>query len=439
MKLIRTKGRGAAQTAETLAALEQRGGSSLETVLPAVRRIVSDVRKKGDAALIKYAAQFDGNQGNLKVTREEMAAAWDAILPEMRIALTTAAGQIRSFAVNQLPASWSEQPMEGLMTGQLVRPIGAAGCYVPSGRHPLPSTLLMTVIPAQVAGVERIVVVSPRPAPETLAAAHMLGVTEFYRLGGAHAIAALAYGTQTIPKVDKIVGPGNLYVTAAKKLVAFDCSIDMLAGPTEAIVTSEKGRPADIASDLVAQAEHDPEALSIFITTQAGLAKEVAEECKLRSRSNPVARESLDRNGLVIIASNVEEARAITNRLAPEHLTVDAASDLDWVQNAGSVFIGRWSAQPMGDYISGPNHTLPTGGMARVRGGLSVNDFVKLITVQQYDAKAMRVLGPDAELLAEAEGLTGHADAIRVRLGKKASVTKPAKKVATAKVRRPRA
>jgi histidinol dehydrogenase len=276
----------------------------------------------------------------------------------------------------------------------------------------------MTAIPAQVAGVERIVVVSPRPAPETLAAAHLLGITEFYRLGGAHAVAALAYGTATIPRVDKIVGPGNLYVTAAKRLVAFDCAIDMLAGPTEIVVTSERGHKADIASDLVAQAEHDPEALAIFITTRADLAKEVVAETKQRSRNNLVARESLTRNGLVIIASNLDEARSITNRLAPEHLTVDSPSDLDWVRNAGSVFIGRWSAQPMGDYISGPNHTLPTGGMARVRGGLSVNDFVKLITVQQYSAQAMRVLGFKAALLAEAEGLTAHAEAIRTRLQK---------------------
>jgi histidinol dehydrogenase len=274
----------------------------------------------------------------------------------------------------------------------------------------------MTAIPAQVAGVRRIAVVSPRPAPETLAAAHLLGIAEFYRLGGAHAIAALAYGTASLARVDKIVGPGNLYVTAAKRLVAFDCAIDMLAGPTEIVVTSERGRAADIASDLVAQAEHDPEALAIFITTNAELAKETIAEAKLRSRNNAVAREALDRNGLVIVTSTVDEARAITNRLAPEHLTVDAASALDWVWNAGSVFVGRWSAQPMGDYISGPNHTLPTGGTARVRGGLSVNDFVKLITVQQYSAQAMRVLGPKAALLAEAEGLTGHAEAIRTRL-----------------------
>jgi histidinol dehydrogenase len=418
MKVIRTKGRGAQQAAEMLAALERRGGAALDAVLPAVKRIVSDVRKRGDRALLRYAAQFDGLAGAdaMRVTLEEMDAAWNSIDPKMQQALTTAADQIRAFAVNQLPASWSDEPIPGLMTGQLVRPLGSVGCYVPSGRHPLPSTLLMTAIPAQVAGVERIAVVSPKPAPETLAAAHLLGITEFYRLGGAHAVAALAYGTATIPRVDKIAGPGNLYVTAAKRLVAFDCAIDMLAGPTEIVVTSERGNAADIASDLVAQAEHDPEALAIFITTRADLAKEVIAEAKLRSRNNAVARQALDCNSLVIVAASVEEARQITNRLAPEHLTVDAASDLDWVQNAGSVFVGRWSAQPMGDYISGPNHTLPTGGTARVRGGLSVNDFVKLITVQQYNAIAMRVLGPQAALLAEAEGLFGHAEAIRTRL-----------------------
>jgi len=419
VKLIRTTGRNARESAKTLAALEQRGGAALDAVLPTVESIVADVRKRGDRALLGYAKKFDGLSGPnaLRVTREEMASAWKALNPALRNALATAANQIRNFATQQMPMSWNTTPTSGLMTGQLVRPLESVGCYVPSGRHPLPSTLLMTVIPAQVAGVKRIVVVSPRPAPETLAAAHLLGINEFYRLGGAHAVAALAYGTARLPRVDKIVGPGNLYVTAAKRFVAFDCSIDMLAGPTEIVVTSERGNPADIASDLVAQAEHDPEALAIFVTTREDLTKAVIAETKLRSRNNPVAREALQRNGLVIFASSVVEARAITNRLAPEHLTVDAASDLKWVQNAGSVFVGRWSAQPMGDYISGPNHTLPTGGMARVRGGLSVNDFVKLITVQQYAAQGVAKLGPKAALLAEAEGLAGHAEAIRVRLG----------------------
>ena len=394
MKLIRTRGRGAAQTADLLAALERRGGAALDTVLPAVRRIVTDVRKKGDRALLRYASQFDGLVGveSLRVTPQEMAAAWKAADLELRTALSTAAKQIRRFAERQMPASWYTSPVAGLTTGQLVRPLGSVGCYVPSGRHPLPSTLLMTAIPAQVAGVKRIVAVSPRPAPETLAAAHLLGITEFYRLGGAHAVAALAYGTASVPRVD------------------------MLAGPTEIVVTSDRGIATGIASDLVAQAEHDPEALAIFITTRLDLANEVISETKLRSKNNPVAKESLDRNGLVIVATNIDEARRITNLLAPEHLTVDAASDLKWVENAGSVFVGRWSAQPMGDYISGPNHTLPTGGTARVRGGLSVYDFVKLITVQEYSGAALRTLGPQAALLAEAEGLVGHAEAIRTRL-----------------------
>jgi histidinol dehydrogenase len=418
MKIIQTYGRGASVATQLIAQLERRGGAALDAVLPAVKRIVGDVRKRGDRALFKYAAQFDGmnEPETLRVFPEEMRAAWESTSASMRDALTTAAEQIRAFAVNQLPASWSEETILGLTTGQLVRSISSVGCYVPSGRHPLPSTLLMTAIPAQVAGVERIAVVSPRPALETLAAAHLLGITEFYRLGGAHAVAALAYGTDSIQRIEKIVGPGSLYVTAAKRLVAFDCAIDMLAGPTEIVVTSERGNAREIAADLVAQAEHDPDALAIFITTNRELVRQVAKEAGLQSRKNPIAREALNRNGLIVIAATLGEAHAITNRVAPEHLTVDTPRDLDWVVNAGSVFIGRWSAQPMGDYISGPNHTLPTGGMARVRGGLSVNDFVKLITVQQYSAQALRALGSKAVRLAEAEGLTGHAEAIRIRL-----------------------
>ncbi|MGC1422638.1 MAG: histidinol dehydrogenase [Terracidiphilus sp.] len=420
MRVIRTRGRGARDAAAVLAALERRGGTALDSVLPTVTRIVARVRRSGDRALLHYAAQFDGSAegSSLRIAPQEMLQAWAAIDPALREALKTAAGQIRSFANRQLPRSWSKSSKAGLTVGQRVLPVGSAGCYVPSGRHPLPSTLLMTVIPAQVAGVERIVVVSPKPAPETLAAAHLLGITEFYRIGGAHAIAALAYGTATIARVDKIVGPGNLYVTAAKRLVAFDCAIDMLAGPTEIVVTSERGDATEIAADIVAQAEHDPEAVAVFVTTQNELAQRVVTEARAQSRKNPVAREALDQNGVVIVAADTEEARAITNRLAPEHLTVDSAEDLDWVSNAGSVFVGGWSAQPMGDYISGPNHTLPTGGMARVRGGLSVNDFVKLITVQEYTAQGMHLLGPPAAVLAEAEGLSAHAEAIRVRLRK---------------------
>jgi histidinol dehydrogenase len=420
MKVIRTRGRGARNAAAALAALESRGGAALDSVLPVVKGIVSRVRRAGDQALLSYAARFDGleNAALLKIEPQEMAEAWEVVDPALRAALKTAAGKIRAFAKLQLPKSWNKSSRAGLTVGQLVRPLRSVGCYVPSGRHPLPSTLLMTAIPAQVAGVERIVVVSPKPASETLAAAHLLGITEFYRVGGAHAIAALAYGTATIARVDKIVGPGNLYVTAAKRLVAFDCAIDMLAGPTEIVVTSERGNPSEIAADLVAQAEHDPEAVAIFVTTRGELVQQVIAEARRQSRGNAVARKALAGNGVAIVTADIEESHAITNRLAPEHLTVDSAEDLNWVSNAGSVFVGGWSAQPMGDYISGPNHTLPTGGMARVRGGLSVNDFVKLVTVQEYAVEGIRALGPQAALLADAEGLTAHAEAIRVRLRK---------------------
>ncbi len=417
MRLLRTQGRASKQTATLLAQLENRSGSSLETVLPTVRKILGKVRKEGDKALLSYTKKFDSLALNtpLLISEEETKAAWRQLDPTLQQALQAAAKNIRTFAQRQLPKSW-QSTSAGLTTGQQVRPIESVGCYVPGGRHPLPSTMLMTVIPAQVAGVQRIAVTSPNPAPETLATAHLLGIHEFYRIGGAHAVAALAYGTESIPKVAKIVGPGNLYVTAAKREVAFDCSIDMLAGPTEIVVTSDRGSAAAIASDLVAQAEHDPEALAIFITTNEELANAVLKEATQRAKQNPVAKQALKNNGYIFLASTKEEAQQITNRLAPEHLTVDSESDLAWVQNAGSIFIGQHSPQPMGDYISGPNHTLPTGGMAKIRGGLSVNDFIKLITIQQYTPAALAELGPKAIRIAEAEGLTAHAEAIRTRM-----------------------
>jgi histidinol dehydrogenase len=353
-------------------------------------------------------------QQPLEIPFAEMEAAWAATPKPLQEALETAAGNIRRFAQQQMPKEWSAEDA-GLTTGQRVRALEAVGCYVPSGRYPLPSTLLMTVIPAQVAGVERIVVVSAKPAPETLAAAALLGVRSFYRIGGAQAVAALAFGTESIARVDKIVGPGNWYVTAAKKMVAFDCSIDMLAGPTEIVVTSETGDAGGIASDLVAQAEHDPEALAILITTRESLARAVVKEVGRRVKTNSIAKQAIKRNGLALVVGTVEEAHDLTNRLAPEHLTVDAPADMDWVRNAGSVFIGRYSPQPMGDYVSGPNHTLPTGGVARVRGGLSVTDFLKVITVQEYTLPGLQRLGPSAIALAEAEGLYGHAEAVRAR------------------------
>jgi histidinol dehydrogenase len=416
MRLVKTQGRGGKETLRILNELELRGARNTARAMPVVQRIVGDVRKGGDQALRRYAANLDGlaPRQPLEISRAEMEQAWEATPKQLQVAMQTAAGNIRRFATRQMPKQWSATAA-GLTTGQQIRALGAVGCYVPSGRYPLPSTLLMTAIPAQVAGVERIVVVSPKPATETLAAAFMLGISAFYRVGGAQAIAALAFGTESIRRVDKIVGPGNWYVTAAKKMVAFDCAIDMLAGPTEIVVTSESGDAVGIAADLVAQAEHDPEALAILVTTNASLAGEVVKEVSQRVKANPIAKQAIERNGLAVVAGSVDEAREITNRLAPEHLTIDASEDLDWVRNAGSVFIGRYSPQPMGDYVSGPNHTLPTGGFAQVRGGLSVMDFLKVITVQEYTLAGLQRLGPAAITLANAEGLHGHAEAVRAR------------------------
>jgi histidinol dehydrogenase len=418
MKLVKTFGRGAKAAEALIETLEQRGAVNTARVEPVVRRILAEIRKGGDRALVKYAARFDGlTQGmDLPVSREEMKAAWETTSPKLQAAMMVARGNILAFAEAQLPREWTISPEEGVKTGQIIRALECVGCYVPGGRYPLPSTLLMTVTPAQVAGVERIVVCSPKPAKETLAAAWLAGVREFYRVGGAQAIAAMAYGTTMIGRVDKIVGPGNLYVTAAKMMVSGECGIDMPAGPTEIVVTSETGCAAGIAADLVAQAEHDPEALGVLITSNEALAREVAAEVKLQVRGNRIARQSLASQGCIFVTATVREAQELTNRLAPEHLTVDATTDLQWVRNAGSVFVGGYTPQSMGDYVSGPNHVLPTGRVGRVRGGLSVMDFVKVITVQEYTQKGLRQMGRHAIALAEAEGLTGHAESVRVRM-----------------------
>ncbi len=418
MKLVRTFGRGRAAADALIRSLEQRGAVSTSRVEPVVRQILTGVRKNGDRALLKYAAELDGLEKGqpLLVSQEEMKSAWESTAPQLQAAMMVARGNILAFAEAQLPQEWMISPVVGVKTGQIVRPLGSVGCYVPGGRYPLPSTLLMTVTPAQVAGVERIVVCSPKPAKETMAAAWLAGVTEFYRVGGAQAIAALAYGTATIDRTDKIVGPGPLFVTAAKILVSNECGIDMPAGPTEIVVTSETGDAEGIAADLVAQAEHDPETLAVFITSKQTLAKTVLAETKLQARDNAIAKQSLAAQGCIFVTATVHEARELTNRLAPEHLTVDTAADLKWVQNAGSVFIGEYAAQSMGDYVSGPNHVLPTGRVGRVRGGLSVTDFVKMITVQQYTRAGLKQLGPQAITLAEAEGLEGHAKSVRVRM-----------------------
>ena len=390
-------------------------GTRLSGLEPRVRRIIEGVRRGGDRSLRRYAERWDGlaARQSLRVSDEELEAASRTLAPQLRRSLRQAAQNIRRFCEWQKPKSWM-RTRDGITVGQVVRPLKSVGCYVPGGRHPLVSTLLMTVIPAQVAGVKEIRVMSPKPSSEVLAAAAMLDVREFYRVGGAQGIAALAYGTEGIPRVDKIVGPGNAYVTVAKKLVSFDCAIDFLAGPTETVVLSDSGVPEFIAADLVAQAEHDPEALALFITTSRELARSVRVSATELARGNPIAKESLRARGAILVAASPEQARDWANRIAPEHITVEK-KDLPFVQNAGSVFVGNYSAQPAGDYASGPNHVLPTSGQARFRGGLSVLDFVKIITVQQLSANGLRRIAPVVECLAGAEGLPAHARSVRLR------------------------
>jgi histidinol dehydrogenase len=392
-------------------------GSQLEAVEPRVRQIVNDVRRRGDRALRGYAERWDGLARNepLRVNPGETERAWRTLDRRLRNSLQQAAENIRRFCEWQKPSGWTRS-RGGTSLGQVVRPLESVGCYIPGGRYPLASTLLMTVIPAQVAGVKHIRAVSPKPSGEVLAAAGMLGVREFYRVGGAQAIAALAYGTKTIPRVDKIVGPGNVFVTAAKKLVAFDCAIDFLAGPTEAVIVSDSGVPEFIAADLVCQAEHDPDALAVFITTSRRLAESVALKVVEQAQGNPTARESLRRCGAVLLAASRAEAREWANQIAPEHITI-AAKDLPFIQNAGSIFVGDYSPQAAGDYASGPNHVLPTSGQARFRGGLSVLDFVKLITVQEISRAGLRRIAGTVECLAETESLLAHAESVRVRCG----------------------
>ncbi len=403
-------------------ALAGRGATDLADIESAVRSILTDVRKNGDRAVRRYATRWDGlaKDEPLRVSEDDLHQAWEQIDAELQRAIEHAAGNIRRFAEWQAEAvfaqnkEWRREIEPGVSVGQLVRPLESVGCYVPGGRYPLPSTVLMTVIPAQVAGVEAIRVVSPHPAQATLAAAAFLGVHEFYRVGGAQAVAALAYGTKEIPRVDKIVGPGNRYVTAAKKMVAFDCAIEFMAGPTEAVIISETGDPACIASDLVAQSEHDPDALCVFITTSAALAKKVQSELRIRTRTNPIAARSLAQRGAILVTSSLREAIDISNRIAPEHLTVPAEG-VAAVKHAGAVFIDEFTPQAAGDYISGPNHVLPTGAMARVRGGLSVLDYVRIIGCQQISRAGIQQIAPAGITLASAEGLVGHAEAFRVR------------------------
>jgi histidinol dehydrogenase len=387
------------------------------------RRIVADVRRRGDTAVFYWTKKLDGlalNADSLWISKKEIRTAARNVSPEFLHAVKQAARNIRRVAEQQVPRIWSINVEPGVRIRQVISPIEAVGCYIPGGRASLVSTLLMTAIPAQVAGVPRIVAVCPKPNNKLLAVADFLGLREIARLGGAQAIAALAYGTQSVTLVEKICGPGNKYVTAAKQIVAADCSIDLPAGPTEAVVLAEDGNPAWIAADLLAQAEHAPDAGSFLLTTSRKFGQEVSAQVAAQLRAlgpENFAHRCNRAAGAILIARSLSDACDFVNRFAPEHLSLpsNARSLLKHMRSSGTIFIGRWSAQPLGDYISGSNHVLPTGGWARRRGGLSAADFVKCVTVQEISRGGFARLASGAETFATAENLPAHYNAVRIR------------------------
>jgi histidinol dehydrogenase len=384
--------------------------------------IVADVCKRGDAALFSYTKKFDHadlTKTGAWITQKEIRAAQKAASAEFRKSIEVAAENVRRVAEKQLPQPWTIETTPGIKIHQMVRPIETIGCYIPGGRFSLVSTLVMTVVPAKVAGVPNIVAVCPKPNPELLAAAGILGVERIARIGGAQAIAALACGTKSVPRVDKIFGPGNKYVTAAKQLVCSECAIDLPAGPTEAIVFAERGNARWIAADLLAQAEHAKDAASFFITTSRNLACEVQREIQSQLAELPgsMAHCSTRVSGAILVAESANQACEFINRFAPEHLSLPETADklLSRIRASGTVFLGPWGAQPLGDYATGSNHVLPTGGWARMRGGLSAADFVKCISVQTITSKGFVHLADAVETLAESEGLMAHRNAVRIR------------------------
>ena len=384
--------------------------------------IVDDVRKRGDSALFAWTKKLDDldlARGGLWISRKEIRSAGKRVSSDFLSAIKRAANNVRSIAEKQLPRPWSIETERGVRISQRVSPIESIGCYIPGGRFSLVSTLIMTVVPAIVAGVSRIIAVCPKPNPELLAAAGILGITEIARIGGAQAIAALAYGTKSIPRVEKIFGPGNKYVTAAKQLVSSNCAIDLPAGPTEAIVFAARGNARWIAADLLAQAEHAPDTANFFVTTSRELARDVQHEIKWQLGELPVgmAHVSTKTAGAILVANSLHQAFGFINRFAPEHLSVPENTEqyFQRIRSAGTVFLGPWAAQPLGDYATGSNHVLPTGGWARMRGGLSTADFVKCISVQTIGHKGFLRLADTVETLAESEGLMAHRNAVRVR------------------------
>ena len=405
-----------------IARFERARQSSLAEAERVARRILDAVRRGGDRALIRYSRRLDHidlRREGFTVSQDEVRRAYHEVPLGFVGALRVAAKNIQAVARRQLPRAWQIRNRTGVKVGQIIRPLERVACYVPGGRFPLPSTVLMSVIPAQVAGVREVIITSPRPAPAVLVAADVLGVKRIFRLGGAQAVAAFAFGTASVPRADKIVGPGNRYVAAAKKLLAGECGIDFVAGPSELVVISSCGNPRWIAADLVAQAEHDPDAVAVFITPSRRLALQVqaAVQKVLAELRLPVAAKALSRQGAIILTRDLAEAAELANRLAPEHLMLlnDATKLLDRMQSAGSIFLGSYSPVAAGDYASGTNHILPTGGAARLRGGLSAMDFVKTISVQQLSRRGLGRLRRAIVTLANTEGLKAHVYSVETR------------------------
>lgn len=413
-------------------ALENRSGMDLFTHDETVRKILQDVKERGDSALLEYTHRFDRhNLERLRVTPEEIQQAYDGVTDEELAALKEAAERIRRFHAHQKQESWRYEE-EGITLGQLVRPLATAGIYVPGGKASYPSSVLMNAIPAKVAGVDRVVMCSPFPdgqtRPHVLVAADIAGVTEIYKVGGAQAVAAMAFGTATIPQVDKIVGPGNIFVALAKRLVFGIVDIDMIAGPSEILIVADhSANPAFVAADMLSQAEHDEEAVPILVTPEEGLAREVMAE--LERQKNTLGRQSIMEASLskqcrLLVTESLEEAVDLANRLAPEHLELaleDPEYWLEKIKNAGAVFLGHYTPEAVGDYLAGPNHVLPTSGTARFSSPLGVYDFVKRTSLISYSRPALEKCGKTVTLLAEMEDLGAHANSVKMRLeeGKK--------------------
>ena len=403
-----------------VAAILSRKAARFEEAEAIVRPILDAVRTRGDKALLEYARKFDKlDRPSVAVPRAELKAAEKKLSKAFREAVKVSSVNIRAFAELQLPEAKQKTVAPGLKLGQVVRPLDTVAAYIPSGRYPLPSTLLMTVIPAQVAGVPNVCVASPRPVTEIFGTASLLGVKNVFQMGGAQAIAAFAYGTEIVPRADRIVGPGNIYVAAAKKLLAGEVGIDFIAGPTEILIIAVEGNPAWIAADMLAQAEHDTDASAVLLTTSKSLAAAVSNEIEkqLATLSTAeTARVAIDNNSAIILVTSLAQAVDISNQFAPEHLSIPDASLVPTIRHAGSIFIGASSPEAAGDYSSGPNHVLPTSGAARLRGGLSSADYVKIISTQQLSTAALRKLAPAITTLARAEGLEAHARSVEVRL-----------------------